>query len=177
MNQWIVRPTNGAVRMGVQAIARSLFGTFAIALLVSCADSKISNAGAQSTQPIVIADQRNDVMHRLQIAEAKWAAAKIQDYAYELARECMLCESPLNVIVRSGKCESISAIGVRTMSTCDGVTIPERMAYIRSWANDKSGSTIRVVFDEKYGFPTEWFIQTNNPNEGETARIQGFVVN
>lgn len=121
-------------------------------------------------------DQRQDVVRRLEIAEAKWKAANIRDYQYLVKRKCsFLCQETVNVVVSDRKCRKVSAPGIEAMIACEGMTIPEQLASIRRWANDDSGSSIRVVFNEKFGYPTEFFVQTNNPEEFSTTRIEGFT--
>ena len=171
------RRVESDVRFGGQGAKLLILGVLSLAGIASCASSEVPSSNAVPALPDKTTDSREDAIRRLDLAEAKWKAAGIDDYSYRQRNTCSyLCPTLVTVVVRGGRCKKVSAPGIKAAIACEGMTIPEQLASVRSWANDNSGSSIRVVFDKKYGFPTEFFVQTNMPGEYGTTRIEGFSI-
>ena len=100
-------------------------------------------------------DPKADVAARLRAAQARWAAAAIDDYRFTLAVYC-LCpfQEPVEVTVRDGQVASVTAHGVD--APADDVSwYPLTMELaLRAVEDQLDAEEISVTFDPTLGYPT-----------------------
>ena len=100
-------------------------------------------------------DPKADVAARLRAAQARWAAAAIDDYRFTLAVYC-LCpfQEPVEVTVRDGQVASVTAHGVDAPAE-DVSWYPLTMELaLRAVEDQLDAEEISVTFDPTLGYPT-----------------------